>query len=396
MSAPLPSLRRVNVLYAAVQIFYWAAFAVFAGYQTALLLGRGFSGADAGVFAAIRCLAGILAQPLLGGWADRHPAVPLKRLLNVCLAASLAVNLFFYVSRPGFWGTAAVFLLLGILELNAYPLLDSLAVQFINAGLDVDYSLGRGLASFAFAVSCVVLGRQAAALGVETVLLTHVALLVLLMAAVAVFPVAPRSASGAAAVDAPHSVGQILRESPAFTVMLAAVFLAMTAVMPIVNFLMQIVYDRGGGEGDLGVALFLMGAVELPAALVFPALWRKLGSRKTLVVSVVFMACKPLVFLAARSLPLLLLAQVIQMPGYGLFTPASVYYTNENVSPADRVRGQAIMMVASNGLGGMMGNLLSGYVLDMGGADAMMAVNAAIGAAGVVLALIACRMEKRA
>ena len=36
------------------------------------------------------------------------------------------------------------------------------------------------------------------------------------------------------------------------------------------------------------------------------------------------------------------------MLGYGLFTPASVYYANENVSPADRVRGQAIMMMASN------------------------------------------------
>lgn len=121
----MPSLRRVNALYTMVQLTYWAAFA---GYQTALLLGRGFSSGEAGAFAAIRCLAGILAQPLLGGWADRHPKVPLKHILRLCLAVSLAVNGVFYCTRPGFWGTALIFLALGVLELNAYPLLDSMAV----------------------------------------------------------------------------------------------------------------------------------------------------------------------------------------------------------------------------------------------------------------------------
>ena len=106
MNASMPSLRRVNVLYTLVQLTYWAAVAAFSGYQTALLLGRGFSSGDAGVFAAIRCLAGIIAQLLLGGWADRHPQVPLKRILCVCLGLGLAVNAVFYCTRPGFWGSA--------------------------------------------------------------------------------------------------------------------------------------------------------------------------------------------------------------------------------------------------------------------------------------------------
>lgn len=187
----LPSLQRVNFTYTLVQLIYWSLFAAFAGYQTALLLGRGFTSGQAGVFAAIRCLSGIVAQPLLGGWADRHRAIPLKWILNVCFALALAVNAVFYFTRPGFWGTAAIFVALGALELNAYPLLDSMAVQFINAGMEVNYSLGRGLGSFAYAVSCVVLGRQSTAFGVESVLWTHAALLVLLMAVVACCPTAP-------------------------------------------------------------------------------------------------------------------------------------------------------------------------------------------------------------
>lgn len=99
-----PSLRRLNVSYTLVHVVYWAMFAIFAGYQTSLLLGRGFTSGEAGIFASIRCFAGILAQPLLGGWADRHPEVPIKRLLNACLVLALGVNVVFYTTRPGFWG----------------------------------------------------------------------------------------------------------------------------------------------------------------------------------------------------------------------------------------------------------------------------------------------------
>ena len=109
-----PSLRRLNVSYTLVHVVYWAMFAIFAGYQTSLLLGRGFTSGEAGIFASIRCFAGILAQPLLGGWADRHPEVPIKRLLNACLVLALWVNVVFYTTRPGFWGTALIFLTLAV------------------------------------------------------------------------------------------------------------------------------------------------------------------------------------------------------------------------------------------------------------------------------------------
>lgn len=52
-----PSLRRLNVSYTLVHVVYWAMFAIFAGYQTSLLLGRGFTSGEAGIFASIRCFA---------------------------------------------------------------------------------------------------------------------------------------------------------------------------------------------------------------------------------------------------------------------------------------------------------------------------------------------------
>ena len=134
-----------------------------------------------------------------------------------------------------------------------------------------------------------------------------------------------------------------------------------------------------------------MAASELPAAALFPRLWRRLGSRGMMVLAVVFMAVKPMLFALAPTLGWVLAVQPIQMLGYGLFTPSSVYYANENVSPADRVRGQSVMMMASNGLGGMMGNLLAGYAIDFGGVSAMLGLCSAFGVLGILCAVVSCR-----
>ncbi len=392
----LPSARRVNAMYTLLHMTYWAMFAAFAGYQTALLLGRGFTSGQAGVLAAVRCLAGILSQPLLGGWADRHPRVPLKYILEACLGASLLVNVVFYSARPGFGGTALLLLALGALELNAYPLLDSLAVQFIGAGVNVHYSLGRGMGSFSYAVACVLLGAQALRFGTETVLLTHGGLLLALMLAIFLYPTFPPEAMPRFRVgEQPHSIRYLLTGNPSYTLMLCAVFFSIAAVLPIVSFMVNIVMDRGGTTGDLGTALFLMAASELPAAFLFQFLWPRVGTRRMLTAAVFFMAVKPLLFLSASTLTGVLAVQPIQMLGYGLFTPASVYFASENVSPVDRIRGQSLMMMASNGMGGVAGNFLAGFFIDWGGVNAMLMFCLTCGIIGLVLALLSGQISKK-
>ena len=88
-----PSLRRLDWHYMAMQIGFWAMFASIVGYQTARLLDRGFSNGEAGLMTSVRCLAGIVCQPLLGGFADRHPEIPLKVIVSLSLALSLAASM---------------------------------------------------------------------------------------------------------------------------------------------------------------------------------------------------------------------------------------------------------------------------------------------------------------
>jgi PPP family 3-phenylpropionic acid transporter len=397
-SGKMPSLRRVNVMYALLHIAYWAVFASFTAFQTALLLERGFTSSEAGICASVRCLAGIVAQPLLGRWADRHPAVSYNRILNVCLTAGLVISIGFCLARPSFLGTVLILLALGALELNVYPILDCMAVQFINTGMDVNYSLGRGLGSVSYALSCVILGRQADVLGLESVLVTHAVLLAIMIVIVALYPVPPqtiRSQQEQPEKGNSGSMWALLRGNPSFALMLGAVFFGLMAVLPVVSFLINVVEELGGGSSELGLALFLMAAAELPGAYVFRLLRRRAGSRGLLAASVGFMAVKSVLILLSPNLIWLLAVQPIQMLGYGLFTPASVYYANENVPDASRAQGQSLMMVASNGLGGVVGNLLGGWAMDLGGTQAMLLTSIACGVVGTVLAAASMMVANR-
>ncbi|HWS42573.1 MAG TPA: MFS transporter [Pseudoflavonifractor sp.] len=389
-----PTHRRLNWHYIAMQAGYWAAFASIVAFQTPLLLTRGFTNTEIGLVVAVRCGAGIVCQPLLGGFADRHPNIPLKFIVSASLTLSLLVGLLFTFVPMGLAGTLAVFIILGGFEISAYPLMDAMAIQYINAGVPIRYSLGRGIGSFSYAVSCILLGLQADAAGVESTLFTHAALVVLVILLCMTYPTFRAQPHPAGMQEGrPQSVFSLLRGNPRFTLMLAATLVGMTACLPASNFMVNILMDKGGSGSDLGPALFMMAAFELPTAFFFQRLLRKFGSGKLLLLSMVFVTLKAFATSLAFSPATVLLVQPLQMLGYGLFTPASVFFVNESVPAADRVRGQTVMMVASNGLGGMLAGLVGGRLLDLGGASLMLGACIGLGVLSALLGIVALRWK---
>ena len=270
-----------------------------------------------------------------------------------------------------------------------------MAMQYINAGADLPYSRGRGLGSLAYALICILVGRQTAAFGMQSALVTHAVMLALLALFTLSFPAFPRAARETGERKPSHSTLAILRGNLPFTLMLLGGFFGMMAIMPVDNFLINMIEDLGGDSSDLGLALFLKAASELPAAFLFEWLYRKIGSQKVLLIGVAFMIAKPILFLLSGSLAMLLLVQPVQMLGYGLFTPAVAYFANENVAPEDRVQGQSMKSVMTAGLASVMGNLISGYAVKWGGPSAMLIFGVVSGCVGLLFAASAMRMSRR-
>ncbi|WP_347528110.1 hypothetical protein [Flavonifractor plautii] len=153
------------------------------------------------------------------------------------------------------------------------------------------------------------LGFQVGRSGVESTLLTHVVLVAAEIALVATYPpYRGRPRARDAEGPRPQSALALLRSNPSFTLMLAGVLLSLTAVLPLSNFLVNIVTSRGGTDADLGLAMFVMGAFELPTAFLFPKLLRRFGSGRLLLISAVFGTLKAVALLCTFNYAGVLLA----------------------------------------------------------------------------------------
>ena len=395
----MPSSKRLNLQYSFMQVAFWAASAALCAYQAALLLHRGFTNTQVGILLAVRCLAGVVAQPLLGSYADKHPNHSLKGIVTLCLTVAFFAGLV-HLLPMGMAGTAAVLVVLGALEISAYPLMDAMAVQFIQAGRQVSYSLGRGFGSLAYAVVSVLIGLQTDRFGLESSLVTHSALVLVFIASVVTFPKFDPAWRGSSskekeAGERPKSALGLLRDNPRFGVMLAGVLLGVTAYMAMSNFMINIVRSRGGGETHLGVTIFVATAFELPAALLFERLYRRGNAGHIIAAGMAFITLKAALSLLAPNYQMVWLLQSVQLLGYGLFTPASVFYVSDAIDPVNQVKGQTLMMMASNGLGGMLASALGGCVLDGGGVNAMLWMCVGLGLAATAVTALAALSGRR-
>ncbi len=139
----------------------------------------------------------------------------------------------------------------------------------------------------------------------------------------------------------------------------------------------------------MGTATALAGFLELPAMALFPLILRKLHhAGAVLKLSGVALVLKTLITLLAPNVGWIYVAQCLQFFAFALFVPASVYYVNQVIRGADKVKGQASMTMAL-GLSGMIGSFLGGLMLDSsGGVSFMLTVGLGVSLIGLLLVLI--------
>ena len=81
------------------------------------------------------------------------------------------------------------------------------------------------------------------------------------------------------------------------------------------------------------------------------------------------------------------IAAVMQMGSFAIYIPASVYYVNEVMEERDKFKGQALM-TGTNTLGGVIGSLLGGFLIDQAGVSVMNLAGLVMAVSGAVLVFL--------
>ena len=386
--------RSLTFRYTLHQMAYWATAAGVVSFAAAFLLGRGFAASTVGILLASGNLLSCVFQPLLADWADRAGGNSIKALTVGLTGLSLA-------------GFAAVMLiplpqtvfgllyLLGVFAFDAMnPLMNAINVAYRAEGYRVNYGISRGLGSLAYSLAALGMGKVMAAWGDGWMVWISLVLLAFNAVMALTYPGLRSRSSGERETGECCSVGAFFLRykwycASLLGVMLLGMFHAMTE-----NYLIEIVTPLGGDSGTVGVALFIATAIEALVLVFFERVRRRITDNWLLKIAGMSFLLKAVLLLFASGVESICMIQLLQAISYTFLSPTQMYYADNNIRPADMVKGQAFI-TASYTLGCAAGNFAGGQLLSAFDVRAMLLAGVAMAAAGTAVFFLTVEKNDR-
>jgi len=376
--------KNLTLRYTLQQCAYWAAAAGVVSFATAFLLEKGFAASHIGMLLASGNLLSCAAQPVLASWADRIGGNIVKWFIAGLTAVSMAC--FASIQLLPLSGVLyGLVYLMGVFTFDAMnPLLNAVSVSYNRVGFKINYGVGRGIGSFAYAVSALVIGKVMAGFGAHWMIWISLALLGTNVAATLGYPGLTETAIQKETRNECCSVPVFFRRYKWYCVsllgvMLLAMFHAMTE-----NYLIEVVSPLGGDSGTVGTALFVATAIEMVVIVNFDWLRTKISDSWLLKLAGLSFLLKSALFLMAKNVIAIYGIQLLQATSYSFLSPTQLYYADAKVHPADMVKGQAFITAAYT-LGCAIGNFTGGQLLDAFDVKRLLWAGVAMAAAGTLV-----------
>lgn len=392
---------KMTFQYCILQGAYWASFCIIYSFATVFLLDRGFSNSQIGVIIAAGNILGVVLQPVFASIVDWSKTITLHKLTGILAAIMALLVLFLYVLPNLFLAVVLLFLMTDTLLQVIQPLINSVSVYYVNKGINVDFGAARGIGSLSYAAASYLLGGLVERYGCSVILFAGFLMVTIISATVFSMPIIKEAAEEACAKFLQGTPSQTIsqetneKESIIFFIcrykyfMLTLVGITLMFSFHNMNnsYMIQIITNVDGTSADLGRLLAIAAITEIPIMFLFSRIVKHVKSSALLVVSSVFFILKAFGYFAAGNIALMTIAAVMQMGSFAIYIPASVYYVNEVMEERDKFKGQALM-TGTNTLGGVIGSLLGGFLIDQAGVSVMNLAGLVMAVSGAVLVFL--------
>ncbi len=389
---------RIEINYAALQSSFWVSNLAYQGFTAVFLSFHGFTDTQIGVTSSLLSILSIAFQLTASSFTDNHSNIPIKKIMAAVMLMSMVCGALILSVPLSITLMALVFSIGGAFQNTNAALINAQIMQYVNAGVHVNYGWPRGIGSIAYALSAYIIGRQLEINSPSILMPAYCVLILLSVALVMLMPDVDDVAKKAASVyvqekySSRTSYKQMLNNNPVLLLFLIASVLLYMGMTPAFLFLINVVENVGGGGRELGISMLIQSGVEMPAMFLAPALLEKVKPRYLLVLCFFAYFVKMLIISFAGNMPVIYFAMAISVLCYGLYGVSSTFFANNIVSKGEKVRAQGLVILASN-VGGILGNVLAGLLLDNAGIKYLLYVSCAIEFFAAIVMLICAKKE---
>lgn len=373
------SPKRIEINYAGVQGMFWLSNLCYNGFTAVLLSYKGFTNAQIGLTSGILCVLSIAFQLFTSSFSDLHQNVPLKRIIQTLLILAMACAALLLILPPTIPLLIFLFALGGSFQSTNVGLINAQIMQYINAGLPVNFGWPRGTGSIIYATAAFILGRL---MEIYSPALLLPCFLVFAFMSIFIVGLMPTPAAHVMPYvqeknSAHTSTGQMLKSNVPLALFLLASITLYMGQTPASLFLLRVITNAGGSSKELGMAMLLQSGVEMPIMFLTPLLIKKVKVRHMLVFAFLMYIVKNGLILMSGGLSTIYIAMASSIFCYGIYGVCSSYFVNDIVKSGEKVRAQSLIILASN-LGNILGNLMAGIVLDSVGLRPLLIISLGI------------------
>ena len=336
-------------------LLYFGQLGVLVPYLGVFLDGRGFTSEQIGELFALITIARILGPNLWASMADKS-GKGLGILRLGCFLTFSTFSLVFFID--GFWLLTLSFALMMMFWTAVLPQLEVLTLNCVDGNAH-RYGRIRLWGSIGFIILTIIAGKGIDAFNSEAPV--YVSVLVLFALFVSTLFIKEPAANPQPEAQS-GSIWHKVKRLPFMWFLLSALLLQVS-FGSYYGFFALYVRDLGYSGQMTGVFIALGVAAEIVIFLLAGKLIEYFGVKWILVISIVLTALRWFMLgAAAEYLWVILVSQLLHAFSFGMTHAASVKFIHHYFGEAFQSRGQAIYISIGFGVGGAIGNYISGQL----------------------------------
>jgi len=363
---------KININLGLVQGFYWMASCVFVSFLVRLLSGFGYSDYQIGLTLTFSSLASLFIQPLLGWLADKVRSV--KALLITCLVIAICAAVLLEIFHEHIHLVYFLILVIFGSFRSLVYIIDLWSLSAEKDHKDFSYGFTRSFGAVFYAVSAVFYGSAIDRYGTG-IIIPCFCIFSFLVICMALFV---KTSEGEDGIN-PHKNSlpmidalKILFTNKAYVVLLVSYTLIEMSCIANQNYLTRKFEVLGTGDFYTGLALLIMGLLQLIPLLLNVKITRRFSASLLMLIAFIGLNMRNIIMAFSTTSLATVSAYLTEPFAFGLYIGSVLYYMSSILPRRVRYLGMTLYSAITAGLGGMVGNYMAGRLAETFGILVMM------------------------
>ena len=391
-------------------------------FSSVLLLSRGYKSAEIGLILAMANLLAVIIQPFLADFADRKSKTAIFKIMIALNAVILGLSFLVAIFKERSLGLTLSFLGVIATVLLQQPFANAVNRRLEETGARIQFGICRSAGSFFYAVMCLLLGLLVERKG--TGILPYSEVIVTILFTLAILGTYRGYLSGMRVREGREKEAKEIDEGNLNREISAEIAEARTGEKPERNkeqeeinlitfirthkmflllslgtlglyfsnstinmYMAQIANNLGGNSEDIGRVFSLLAFMEIPTLILFDKLYQRFRCENMLKFSAVFFVLWAGSCAFAKTVGMLLGAQIFQMFAFALYLPSMVRFIDDNMKAGEAIKGQTLFTTVTTSAAVFAG-LLGGRIIDSMGIGTLTFTATVITAIGTILVFL--------